>query len=462
MNGRIAVISEHASPLASLGSKDCGGQNVYVAQLAQGLAGLGYEVDVFTRRDHEAQAMVHPWIPGVRIIHVPSGPATALRKEDLLPHMEEFARFFLDFCRQQHTPYRLTHANFWMSGLVAVRAKRELGIPFVVTFHALGKVRRRHQGVHDEFPDERIGIEHLIVREADSIIAECPQDYEDIVSLYGADPDRVAIIPCGFDADALWPIGKQAARRVLGLDPTAPVLLQLGRMVPRKGVDNVIESTAVLRERFGMGVQLLIVGGETDAPDRETNPELLRLRTLAVTRGVADQVAFVGRRSGPILRYYYSAADLFISTPWYEPFGITPIEAMACGTPVIGSDVGGIKFTVRDGETGYLVPPKDPVALAERVAHCLEKPRLLSLLGAQAVRRVNEWFTWTRVTREIARVYESVAAHREPRRVAVREPHIRPRAMATVWPLRQADVEPDGGPPGNPLAFPVVESSHTH
>lgn len=462
MNGRIAVISEHASPLASLGSKDCGGQNVYVAQLSGGLAALGYEVDVFTRRDHEALASVQPWIPGVRIIHVPAGPDAPLRKEDLLPHMDEFAAFFIDFCRSQGTPYRLVHANFWMSGLVAVRAKHALGIPFAITFHALGKVRRRHQGVHDEFPDERISIEHTIVREADSIIAECPQDYEDIVGLYDADPGRVVVVPCGFDAAALWPIRKQAARRVLGIDAHAPLLLQLGRMVPRKGVDNVIQAAALLRERFGVAARLLIVGGETDDPDRETSPEMLRLRGLAAALGIAPQVSFVGRRSGPILRYYYSAADLFISTPWYEPFGITPIEAMACGTPVIGSSVGGIKFTVRDGETGYLVPPKDPWALSERIEHCLARPRLLPRLGAQAVRRVHESFTWPQVAREIARIYEAVLAPREPRRLVVREVHNRASALVPVWPLRRSDAETENGPPAGALALPMAESSHTN
>src|SRR5262249_43770044 len=154
-----------------------------------------------------------------------------------------------------------------------------------------------------------------------------------------------------------------------GLHPDEPLILQLGRMVRRKGVENVIRGFACLLRRHGISARLLIVGGETSEPDPAATPEIGRLMSVAREEGVEGLVLFVGRRDREMLKYYYSAADVFVTTPWYEPFGITPVEAMACGTPVVGANVGGIKFTVRDGEAGYLVPPEDPEALAERLAH---------------------------------------------------------------------------------------------
>lgn len=407
MTKRIALISEHATPLGIFGGVDSGGQNVYVGQLAKHLAAIGYGVDVFTRRDDDRLPEMVEWQHGVRVIHVPAGPATTLPKEDLLPYMDEFTAYMLDWC-QQRSPYDLIHANFWMSALVAAEIKRAIGIPFVVTFHALGRVRRRYQGTADQFPDDRFTVEDRVVQEADHIIAECPQDRDDLLNLYQADPHRISIIPCGFDTTEFWPMPKVRARLTLGLPPEEPLILQLGRLVPRKGVDNVIRGMAHLLKQGHLPAQLLIVGGESDIPDPHLTPEIGRLKAIAQELGVASRVTFVGRRGRDVLKYYYSAADIFVTTPWYEPFGITPIESMACGTPVIGSNVGGVKFTIKDGETGYLVPPNDPEALAERLLHLLEHPHLMSLFGRQAIRRSQDHFTWQKVTSAIAALYEEV------------------------------------------------------
>jgi phosphoheptose isomerase len=414
MTKRIALISEHASPLGTLGGVDNGGQNVYVGQVARHLAAIGYEVDVFTRRDNLELPEETVWVNGVRIIHVPAGPAQVVPKEELLPFMGEFTEFFLEFVQRQARPYDLVHANFWMSGLVACEVKKALGIPFVVTFHALGRVRRQHQAEADGFPDERFSIEDRIVGEADHIIAECPQDEEDLIRLYNADPSKVGIIPCGFDQTELWPISKPLARVALGFNSDERIILQLGRMVRRKGVDNAIRGFARLIADHQMEARLVIVGGESDSPDPLLTPEIGRLQNIAKELGVADKVTFVGRCNREALKYYYSAADIFISTPWYEPFGITPIEAMACGTPVVGANVGGIKFTVRDGETGYLVPPNEPAALAERLAHLYRHPNLLSVFRRQAIRRANDLFTWQKVASHVAALYEEVLAANQP------------------------------------------------
>ncbi|MFN2489997.1 MAG: glycosyltransferase [Actinomycetota bacterium] len=409
---RIALISEHASPLGLLGGVDGGGQNVYVGELAKSLASLGYGVDVFTRRDAELLPETAEWMNGVRIVNVPAGPASFVPKEDLLEHMDEFTAFVERFCRT--TRYDLVHANFYMSGLVASALKRRLGIPFVVTFHALGRVRRFHQGDADRFPDERFVIEEQIVREADHVIAECPQEEEDLISFYNADPARISIVPAGFDPNEFWPIGKALARVALGIPPDDKVVLQLGRMVPRKGVETVVRAFARLCNEHAVTARLLLVGGESEEPDPIQTPELGRLARIAEEEGIAPRVTLVGRRSREALRWYFSAADVFVSTPWYEPFGMTPVEAMACGTPVVGSNVGGIKFSVRDGETGYLVPPRDPEALAERIAHLYAHPKLMATLARQAIRRANDLFTWATVARSIAYVYEGVLAQAHP------------------------------------------------
>jgi phosphoheptose isomerase len=369
---------------------------------------MGCSVDVFTRRDSQLLPECVAWERGVRIVHVPAGPPEYLPKEELLPWMTDFTRYVTQFFRRQRKRYELVHANFWMSGLVAAELKRALDVPFVITFHALGRVRRLHQGEDDGFPDERFAVEGRIIEEADHVIAECPQDEEDLIRLYNAEPSRISIIPCGFDAAELSPISKDLARVVLGLPAEGPVLLHLGRMVPRKGIDNVIRALARLERAHGLRPRLLVVGGDASDEDPRIAAEARRLTAIAEQEGVADRVTLAGRRGREVLKYFYSAADIFLTTPWYEPFGITPVEAMACGTPVIGSNVGGIKFTVRDSETGYLVPPDDPEALAERIAHLYEHPKLLRLFGRQGVRRASDLFTWQRVADQVLDLYEVV------------------------------------------------------
>jgi D-inositol-3-phosphate glycosyltransferase len=418
MRRRLLWISEHASPLALLGGADGGGQNVYVDQVARHLAASGHEVDILTRRDRDDLPATVELAEGVRVVHVPAGPPSAVRKEALLPFMGEFADFALRYLGRRGRGYDLVHANFFMSALVASEIKRATGTPFVVTFHALGRVRRLHQGGDDTFPVERLAIEDRAVAEADRIIAECPQDEHDLTRLYRADPSRIATIPCGFSPSEFWPVDKGEARAALGLPREGPIILQLGRMVPRKGVDNVIRALARLRRGRGVPALLLVVGGETREPDPAITPEIGRLGAIAREEGVADAVSFVGSRSRHELRDYYGAADVFVSTPWYEPFGITPVEAMACGTPVVGSAVGGIRTTVVDGETGYLVRPDDPDALASRLADLLLDPARRRAFGRRAVRRANALYTWRRVAETIAAVYDDVLDARRPRRAS--------------------------------------------
>ena len=365
MKKRIAFISDHASPLAILGGIDSGGQNVYVAELSRELGHKGFQVDIFTRKDNEHLSEIVWYDDGIRVIHIKAGPEEFVGKEKLLPYMNEFTQNMIHFIKIQRLTYDVIHANFFMSALIASGIKKRLHIPYVVTFHALGLVRLAYQKEMDQFPAERFTIEKMIVTDADHIIAECPQDKEDLLTYYKADEKNITIIPCGVNLQDFFVSDKKEARKRLGLNINETILLQLGRMVPRKGVDNVIRCLGKLNGNL-QNTRLLVVGGEGDTSDEQITPEIGRLKQIAREENVESHVTFTGRKSRDILKYFYAASDIFITTPWYEPFGITPLEAMACGTPVIGSNVGGIKYSVIDGKTGFLVPPHDPVALLKK------------------------------------------------------------------------------------------------
>jgi D-inositol-3-phosphate glycosyltransferase len=425
---RILIISDHASPLSLLGGVDSGGQNVYVGKIAAELARRGHHVDIATRRDDPTLPTVVPIAPGARVIHVPAGPARFVRKEALLAYMEEFSSYCSALC--DFVSYDLIHANFFMSGRVGLRLKERHKIPLVTTFHALGKVRRLHQGKVDGFPDERVVIEEQLVQLADTIIAECPQDREDLETLYGGKSARIRVIPCGYDPDEMGQVPRESARGRIGVEPTPFVVLQLGRIVRRKGIDTVIEGFSRFYHDSQANTRLLIVGGARDEGCKEEARELKRLRRIVEINQVSELVRFVGPRDRDELKYYYSAADVFVSTPWYEPFGITPVEAMACGTAVIGSRVGGIKSTVLDGQTGFLIPPQDPEALTGRLHLLYRDADLRQRLGDRGRERAASDYTWRSIGKAIDELYrEIVAGHRikQPkfveRRLAIPSPH---------------------------------------
>src|SRR5581483_6432731 len=249
--------------------------------------------------------------------------------------------------------YDVLHGNFWMSGWVTAELRRRWGVPAVQIFHAMGKTKQRHQGAADTSPAERIAVELAVIRGVDRLIAQCPTEQAELVDDYGALPARVVVIPSAVDVDAYQPVPRDEARRRIDLATEDPVVVYVGRLLPRKDVRNVVRALALLRERGGPPARLLVVGGESEEPDPTATPELGELHRLAIALRVADRFHFTGQRPTSTLRDYYSAGDVAVTTPWYEPFGLTPLEAMACGRPVVGSAVGGITFTVQDGVTGY-------------------------------------------------------------------------------------------------------------
>jgi D-inositol-3-phosphate glycosyltransferase len=403
---RIAMVSEHASPLAALGGVDAGGQNVYVAALSQALARRGIDVVVHTRRDDPELPRRSVLAPGVEVDHVDAGPPERIPNaiDRLLPYMDEFAA---DLARtwERDRPM-LVHSHFWMSARAALAAARPLGIPVVHTFHALGVVKRRNQGTKDPSPPERIPEERSIARRAGRIVATCSDEVFELLRL-GADGRRIRVVPCGVDLGLFGPDGEAEPR-----EPGLHRIVCITRFVERKGVGNVIEALPDVP-----GAELVISGGPA-VEELPGDPEYRRLAALARDLGVDDRVRFTGRLERSEVPRLLRSADVAVCAPWYEPFGIVPLEAMACGVPVIGSAVGGLLDTIVHEVTGLHVPPRRPDRIAEALRGLLADPARRAELGRAGALRARERYGWDRVADGVFGVYREVVA--EPR-VAVSE-----------------------------------------
>ncbi|MEE1927019.1 glycosyltransferase [Streptomyces sp. TRM 70351] len=400
---RIAMVSEHASPLAVLGGPDAGGQNVYVAQLSRALADRGHTVTVHTRRDAAGLPARVAFAPGVTVEHVPAGPAGELPKDELLPYMPAFGRHLARVWAE--APPDVVHAHFWMSGVAALAGARGAGVPVVQTFHALGTVKRRHQGARDTSPPERVATERRLGRGCDRVLATCGDEVDELAAL-GVAPSRTSVVPCGVDTGEFSPRGAPAAVP----ERTQPYrLLAAGRLVPRKGFDLAVRALADVP-----GAELLVAGGP-GAARLDGDAEARRLRALAREYGVADRVRLLGAVGHEAMPALIRSADLMLATPVYEPFGIVPLEAMACGVPVVATAVGGQLDSVADHVTGRLVPPGDRQALAGAVNALLRSGQTRAAYGAAGRRRALARFSWSRVAEGAEQVYTQVTArHRVP------------------------------------------------
>ncbi|MBB2912044.1 glycosyltransferase involved in cell wall biosynthesis [Streptosporangium becharense] len=387
---RIALISEHADPLATIGGVDAGGQNVHVAELAAALARRGHEVVVHTRRAAADEPERVPLGPGVSVEHVPAGPATALPKDELLPYMPEFAEHLTR--RWAVNPPDVAHAHFWMSGLAALSAAEVTGVPVLQTFHALGTVKRRWQGAADTSPDRRIAAEADIGRRVHAIVATCTDEVNELLRM-GVPGDRITVVPCGVDLGLFRPEGPAAPRGARRR------VLSLGRMVPRKGVDTVVRAMRHLPD-----AELVVVGGEPG------DGEVARLAAMAAAYGMADRVHLIGSVGRAEVPALMRSADVLVTVPWYEPFGMVPLEAMACGVPVIASAVGGHLDTVTG--CGVLVPPRRPSALTRALRDVLDRPGLRGSLAAAGLRRARSGYGWPLVAERTEAVYLDVLTGR--------------------------------------------------
>ncbi len=392
---RIAMVSEHASPLATLGGVDAGGQNVHVAALACGLAKLGNAVTVYTRRDDPKPPARVVMAPGMVVEHVDAGPPRAIPKDAIYPYVSTFAARLRRAWALERPD--VVHAHFWMSGLAALQAAKPLGIPVVQTFHALGVEKQRHQGRADTSPPSRLADEARIVREAERIVATASAEVFELLRM-GANPRALKIVPCGVDLDRFTPEGPCEERRADRMR-----IVTLSRLVPRKGIGDVVEALVDVP-----GAELVIAGGG-DGPDLISDPEAQRLSLLARTLGVADRVYLRGRVERADIPALLRSADVVVCTPWYEPFGIVPLEAMACGVPVVVSSVGGLVDTVVDGMTGLHVPARSPRQLAHALRSLAEEPQRRAMLGRLGVERVRSRYSWSRIAGETLDVYRGLA-----------------------------------------------------
>ncbi|WLS45037.1 glycosyltransferase [Micromonospora profundi] len=402
---RIAMISEHASPLAILGGEDAGGQNTHVAELSAALAAAGHEVRVYTRRDAPDLPVTVRTPDRYDVVHVPAGPAEPVVKDALLPHMREFSRWLVERWRGGDWVPEVIHAHFWMSGLAALTAGRQTGVPVVQTYHALGTVKRRYQGVQDTSPARRISYERELGRSVDRVVAQCRDEVGELVRM-GVPRSRMTVVPSGVNLTSFTPLGPAADR-----EPGRARILTVGRLVERKGFQTVVRAMALVPD-----AECVVVGGPPEGL-LETDPYARRLRALADSCGVADRVHLVGAVPREEMGRWYRSADLLVAAPWYEPFGLTPLEAMACGVPVVGTAVGGIRDTVADGTTGDLVPARDPHALATAIQRLLDDRIRRFRYATAASERARSRYSWAATAERLAEIYGEVAAVHRPTRV---------------------------------------------
>jgi len=408
---RVAMLSYHTCPLATLGGKDTGGMNVYVRELTRQLGRMGIHVDVFTRsQDEHVPHVVHQLGYGNRVVHVPAGPENPLPKRELAGYIPQFVEGIKQFAAEKDIRYDVIHSHYWMSGLAAEALSDAWGgTPIVHMFHTLGEMKNRIARSDEEREGGyRIQGEKQVLARADRIIVATQAEETQLRFLYRNRKNNIAIIPPGVDVGHFYPIAPDEAKQFIGLKPEDRMVLFVGRIEPLKGVDTLIRAMSCIRSvDAARPVHLAIIGGEPAASPREMSAEMARLQKLCDDLCMGGMVVFLGKRGQDTLPYYYSAAEVLVMPSLYESFGMVALEAMACGTPVIASQVGGLAYLVRDGETGYTIPDNDPEALCEKLTLLLGNPDLRSTMGLRAVTHAQD-YAWERIAAQIVDVYKEL------------------------------------------------------
>lgn len=397
----IALISEHGDPAAEIGREEAGGQNVYVRQVGEALSRLGWQVDMFTRKANPDDPEIVQHNPHCRTIRLKAGEEKFIPRDRLFELMPEFVESFLKYQGKHHYP--LIHTNYWMSAWVGLEVQKTHNVELIHTYHSLGAVK--YQAVdRPAIAETRLAVEKQILEQARCIVATSPQEEMMLRSLV-SDKGRIEVIPCGTDLKRFHTIPKLEARQELGLQPTDEVVLYVGRFDPRKGIETLVRSFELIKRNSAdpSNLRLMVVGGSTS--DKCDGQERQRIEQLVHELGIAENVIFAGRVGHDRLPLYYTAADVCAIPSHYEPFGLVAIEAMACGTPVVASDVGGLKFTVVPGETGLLVPPQDTAAFAMAIGRILDDELWARKLRKRASERVQQNFSWTGVSAQLSDLY---------------------------------------------------------
>ncbi len=413
---RVAMLSVHTCPLAILGGKKTGGMNVYVRDLSRELGKHGIYVDVFTRSQDDCQPRVkHDLGERARVIHIPAGPERPIPVNEIFNYLDQFVNGVMEFAAAEGLTYDLIHSHYWLSGLVAEQLKANWGnhIPIVQMFHTLGHMKNRIAlEPSQRAAPERIVGETRVLEFADRIVISTPAEEAQLHWLYGADMEKVVTIPPGVDVEQFHPISKQVAKRRIGVPDRNRNILFAGRIEPLKGIDTLLQAMALIQERHPEVVRnvcVAIIGGDpwSDDPD----DEMARLQSLRQELDIHDLVTFLGSKDQKVLPFYYAAAEMVVMPSHYESFGLVALEAMATGTPVIASEVGGLAFLVKDGETGFHVPSRDPEALAERIFALLNDPGCQREMGRQAHLSAQK-YAWHNIADRIIELYKNVLRER--------------------------------------------------
>jgi D-inositol-3-phosphate glycosyltransferase len=403
---RVAILSTHTCPLAPLGGWETGGMNVYVRELSRALANRGAEIDVFTRRQTTDVPDVVEFAPGARVVHLDAGPHRHVDKYDVLDYLPDFACGVQRWRALTGASYDLIHSHYWLSGRLAALFADRWGVPMVSMFHTLAQLKNRvAESAAEREQAVRFEIERRTMAASDRVVAATEIDRKEIVRHYGA-LAPIAIIPGGVALDLFKPFPRDEARGKIGLDSSGPILLFVGRIQRLKGLEVLLRAFALLNDIDG---RVVVVGGQPSTVHESR--EISRLQHLAVRLGIAERVTFGGAVPHDRLPLYYSASDVTVMPSSYESFGLVAVESLACGTPVVATRVGGLTSIVRDGETGFLVPWRDPALFAERLRTLLGDPRLMSSMRARARASVDR-YSWARIADEHLALYDEVlAAH---------------------------------------------------
>jgi glycosyltransferase involved in cell wall biosynthesis len=417
----IALISDHADPAAAIGAEEAGGQNVYVRQVGKKLAELGWQVDMFTRKSNLDEPMIVEHSPHCRTIRLKAGSETFIPRDQLFEYMPEFVESFLTWQSQQGISYPLIHSNYWLSAWVGLELKKHSQIQLLHTYHSLGAIKYDAVSIRPAIAATRLRVERQILEQASCVVATSPQEQESLRHLV-SHQGNIEMIPCGTDTDNFHLISQAEARMTLGLDIQDKIVLYVGRFDPRKGIETFVRSCEQLKSTYCQSIKLVIVGGSS--PDRSDGEERARIEKIVQELGLSEQTLFAGQIGHDRLPLYYAAADVCVIPSHYEPFGLVAIEAMACGTPVVASDVGGLRFTVLPEETGLLVPPKDTDAFAKAIQRILSDQLSSRKLRTQASDNVNQRFSWTSVGIQLSDLYRRLLAQS-----IMHEPIYRPRLL---------------------------------
>lgn len=413
---RIAVLTDNADPLVPLGGIEAGGENVYVNELTRALSRFGWTIDVFTRWSYPQTAQIAHLADNVRVIRLRAGPVEFISKDKLFPHMQTYVDSFLAFKAKNKLEYLLLHGNYYLSAWAAVKLGKMLHIPVVTTFHSLGVVKHLALNSNDPSPKDRINLETEVMNGVDRIIATCPPMKEEMQTYYNMNPKKIAVVPGGVNLKRFTALSQLLARKVLNINPNRMIVLYVGRIERRKGLDTLLHAMADVVKRMPEKrkvIRLYITGGQKRHTwkSKEVVVEKVereRLIGIVDTLGIKDIVRFVGGINRENLPYYYSAADMTVVPSFYEPFGLVPLESMACGTAVVASKVGGLQWTIRDGRTGYLVPARDHMAFAEKIRYLFTHATTRKHMRENGLDRVRRMFGWDAVASQMSLLYYDV------------------------------------------------------